>query len=206
MDADDKEVFFEAASHFTCWIGLREPNPDSAQWAGEADAIPKPEECKAKTADNPDSVFKGLVVDPTRCAEAFRPSSLDRARQVWEEQFLQEGQPPPGFTVEEYGWEAGLVRYNGRKIFADYDLMTVSRSNERGEFVYMTREELEELSRRVQDYINRFLPKPMIQHGPEFLYMAGVGARASESILWFGPDHRFMVGTSSMPSEPGTFH
>jgi len=204
MDSDDKEVFFDAADQFTCWIGLREPNPDSAQWAGAADSIPKPEECKAKTADNPDSEFRGLVMDPTRRADAFRPGSLDRARATWDEQFLQEGHVPPGFTVEESGPEQGLVRCNGRKIFADYDLMTVSRSNEQGEFVYTTREELEDLSRRVEDYINRFLPKPMVQHGPEFLYMAGVGARASEAILWFGPAHRFMVGTSSMPSEPGT--
>ena len=206
MDPDDKEVFFDAADHYRCWIGLREPNPDSAQWAGVADAIPKPEECKAKTADNPDHEFRGLVVDPTERADAFRPGSLGRARSTWDEKFLQEGHPPPGFTVEEWGPERGLVRYNGRKIFADYDLMTVSRSNDRGEFVYTTREELEELSQRVQEFINRFLPKPMIQHGPEFLYMAGVGARSSECILWFGPDHRFMVGTSSMPSEPGAAH
>lgn len=199
MDSDDREVFFDAADQFTCWIGVREPNPDSATWAAHPDVIPKPMECKAKTADHPDSEFKGLVMDPTKRADAFRPESVDGAVRTWTEKFLQNGEVPPGFTVEENGDEMGLVRCNGAKIMADYDLMTICRSNERGEFVYTTREELEDLARRVENFINRILPKPMIQHGPEFLYMEGVGARASEIILWFGPDHRMMTGPSSMP-------
>ena len=200
MDEDHKRVFYDAADRFTCWIGVREPNPYSQDYGGHEDAVPKPVECKAKTADHAESPLRGLVVDPVARPDAFQPGSRGRAQQAWDEDFLVEGRVPPGFTVEESGEERGLVRLNGRKIFADYDLMTIVRSNAEGDFCFTTREELEELAGQVEDYVNRRLPKPMIQHGPEFLY-GGVGAKHGEFVLWFGPEGRFRMGESSVSKE-----
>src|SRR5258706_7914738 len=101
MDADDRENFFVAAELFQCWIGVRDPNELAGAWAKETGYIPKPEWCKAKTADNPDpevAHLAGLVVDPTVRPEAFE--NLERAEQKWGD-FLENGQLPEGFTRVE---------------------------------------------------------------------------------------------------------
>ena len=51
-----------------------------------------------------------------------------------------------------------------------------------------------------------YLGIPMVQHGTEFMYDKGVGGRAFEWVLWFGPKRRFERGPSSMPSAKGTMH
>ena len=194
-----KEIFFQLAQQFTCWIGLREPNPLSDRWCGRAGYRPKGEECKAKTADQPDFRFAGLVVDPTLCAEAFTDESLPAALETWKTKFLIGDQMPGGFSRMESGPEKGLVRQQGQAIHADYDLMAISKSNERGEHLFTTNSEERALFNKVGKQLNRRFGTVMIQHGSEFMWMGGVGARESEFVLWFGPARRFIRGLSSMP-------
>src|SRR5712691_4759840 len=98
MRPDHAQVFFDAARQCTCWIGLREPNPLADRWIGRPGYIPKGENCKAKTADNPTFPFAGLVVDPTTRPEAFEAETLAAAVDTWNHKFLKGGHLPGGFT------------------------------------------------------------------------------------------------------------
>lgn len=199
MKQTHKNVFFAAAEQFTCWIGLREPNELSAKWIGVARHVPKMEECKAKTADNPSHRFGGLVVDPTVCPEAFMPTSVQGAVRTWQQKFLKGNSLPPGFFRAENGAEKGLVKFNGSAIYADFDLMAVNLSNLNGDFLPTSLNEQKELFARVEPVLNRGLGARLIQHGAEFMWDKGLGARESEFVLWFGPGKRFKQTMSSMP-------
>lgn len=198
MRADHKGVFFRAAQEFQCWIGLREPNPLAEKWIGRAGYIPKIVNCKAKTADHPAFGFAGLVVDPTIRKDAFHALSLNVAIETWR-RFLIGGNLPVGFTKIETGPEQGLVKYRGSYIYSDYDLMAINRSNERGEFLQTSRQEQATLFTKVEATLNRGFGTPMVQHGSEFDWDKGVGAREYEMVFWFGPGNRFNCGPSSMP-------
>jgi hypothetical protein len=199
-----KAVFFDTAQQFTCWIGLREPNALADQWIGRHGYTPKGEACKAKTADNPHHRFGGLVVDPTLCAEAF--ASRTEAEATWRDKFLVGGRLPAGFVRIESGPQKGLVKHNGKFIHADFDLMALVRSNQRGEFVATSSDEQKELFDAVVPVLHRGLGAPMIQHGAEFMWRDDVGARASEFVLWFGPGRRINRWPSSMPRQAGRAH
>src|SRR2546429_7629979 len=97
MRQDHMQVFFEAAQQCTCWIGLREPNPLADKWIGKPGYIPKCENCKAKTADNPSFQFAGLVVAPTLRPEAFRRETLSAAIDACENKFLKACLLAPAF-------------------------------------------------------------------------------------------------------------
>jgi len=199
MIAKHKEVFFQAAEKYTCWIGLREPNPLSDQWIGIPGGMPKSMDCKAKTADNPTYRFAGLVVDPTVCPQGFKTETIGEARHTWKEKFLHGDRLPGGFNVVDRGVDRGVVMKNGARIFADFDLMLINRSNGAGEFLFTSEAEQETLFDSVQPAINQGLGVPMIQHGAEFMWKGGVGARESEVVLFFGPGRRFKAERSSMP-------
>ena len=195
-----KKVFFDAAEKFTCWIGLREPNALSEKWIGLPRHIPKGEECKAKTADNPQHRFGGLVVDPTLCPEAFARMSLPAAVKTWNDKFLTAGRLPLGFTRVELGPEKGLVRYNGSAIYADFDLMAINRSDHNGAFLSTSLLEQKALFANVEPFLNLGLGAKLVQHGAEFMWDKGLGAREAEFVLWFGPGGRFKQTMSSMPA------
>jgi hypothetical protein len=199
MKPTHKNVFFDAAEQFTCWIGLREPNALSTKWIGIPRHIPKGEECKAKTADNPGHRFGGLVVDPIVCPEAFTNASLTAAIKTWQQKFLNGGRMPLGFTRSEAGLEKGLVKFNGSAIYADFDLMAINRSNPNGDFLLTSQSEQKELFAKVEPVLNQGLGAKLIQHGAEFMWDKGLGARESEFVLWFGPGTRFRQTMSSMP-------
>jgi hypothetical protein len=199
MRQNHREVFFEAAQQCTCWIGLREPNPFAERWIGQAGYIPKGENCKGKTADNPAFQFAGLVVDPTMRPEAFRPDTLPAATETWQQKFLKGGRLPPGFTSSQTGIEKGLLRFFGSAIFADYDLMAITRSNLSGEWLPTSKTQHRELFAKVEPILKQGLKVPMIQHPTEFMWTGGVGARELEWVFWFGPGRRFHRGPSSMP-------
>ena len=57
----------------------------------------------------------------------------------------------------------------------------------------------EDIRAEVEPKLNVALSVPMIQHGTEFMYPDGVGARESEFVVWFGPGHRAHRWPSSMP-------
>jgi len=199
MQPDHVLAFKTVADRFTCWIGLREPNPLGEKWIGNAGCGPKPESCKAKTADNPAFQYAGLVVDPTERPEAFLPASLPEALRKWNEGFMKSGSMPPGYSSVNEGSGRGVVTLHGRSLYADFDLMTLLRSDARGAKLYTTQPELHRLFDDVGPALNEILGVEMIQHGVEFTYADGVGARALEWVLWFGPGGRVERHLSSMP-------
>jgi hypothetical protein len=192
-------VLFDAAQKFSCWIGLREPNDLSAKWIGLRGYTPKGEDCKAKTADNPAHKFAGLVVDPKLCPAAFKTGTVATAVETWEEKFLVNGRLPGGYARAEGGPEIGLVRFNGLAIYADFDLMAICNSNVKGEFLPTTNADEEKLFAQVEPVLNRGFGAKLIQHGAEFMWEGGVGARELEYVLWFGPGQKFKRDVSSMP-------
>ena len=199
MREDHRDVFFRTADKCGCWIGVREPNPLADNWIGKAGYVPKGLSCKAKTADNPSFRFAGLVVDPTARPEAFKKETLAEARETWTKKFLKGGRVPAEFTCVQTGPERGLVKHGGSAIYADYDLMAVSRSNERGEMLFTDQAQQAELYATVERLLRQGLGVPMVQHPTEFMWDKGVGAREFEYVLWFGPARRFNRSPSSMP-------
>ena len=205
MREQHKEPFFSAANQFSCWIGLREPNPLSDKWIGRAGYVPKPVSCKAKTGDNPRFSFAGLVVNPFEHEDAFTARTLADAKKKWET-FVIGNRLPVGYALMAQGPTKGLLQLHGASIFADFDLMAIIRSNEDGEFLETSSKEQMALLKDATKAINDGLGTPMIQHGSEMTFRQGVGARASERIFWFGPGERFRVDHSSMPTSEGARH
>ena len=205
IDATLTEVLFRIAQQFNCWIGLREPNPLSLKWAGKPGYTAKPESCKAKSADNPAYMYAGLVVDPIMCPRAFTAKTLKLAVDTWNHKFLQAGHLPPGYQVEQNGPEAGLVKIYGKSIHADFDLMSIVRAGPDGGLVFTTQEEQSALFAKVEPALNQGFGARLVQHGAEFMWDEGLGARASEYVLWFGPHRGFQRAPSSMPPAP-MFH
>lgn len=194
-----RRAFLHVAQARACWIGVREPNPMADRWIAGGTCVPKSEACKAKTADNPTFPYAGLVVDPTTRSEAFQRATLPRAMEKWGE-FLKVGRPPAGFSIVEEGPERGLVRFRGRRIMADYDLMALLKSNAAGERLYTDKSEIPDLIRRVVPAVNQALGIDMVQHGPEFdPGFKYLGAAPREWVLWFGPGRRVERHESSMP-------
>lgn len=199
MLAQHREAFFQTAQKFTCWIALREPNALAERWIGRNCYRPKSEHCKAKTADNSAHRFGGLVVNPLLVPEAFLLQSRPDAVTKWK-QFLASAPASQGFSWAETGLEKGIVRQKGGAIFADYDLMTIIKSNQAGDYLFTTNADELVLMRLVIPEINRRIGLDMIQHGPEFdPGFNGLGAREREFVLYFGPGNRFQTGLSSMP-------
>ena len=137
--------------------------------------------------------------EPTVRPDAFKKETLASAVDTWNEKFLKGGRLPPGFACAQAGPERGLVRFAGAAIFADYDLMAISRADQRGEMLFTSEAQQAELYGRVEPLLRQGLQVPMIQHPTEFMWEGGVGAREFEWVLWFGPGHRFNRGQSSMP-------
>ena len=193
------------AQQFKCWIALREPNALAERWIGRSGFRSKGHDCEAKTADNPAHRWAGLVVNPVLLPDAFLQDSLEAsvflALEKWRN-FLQLGRLPLGFTCAESGIDKGVVRQNGLAIFSDYDLMTLVRSNEKGAFLTTSDADELTLMGQVIPRLNQLFGIPMVQHGPEFdPTFNGLGARARERILYYGPGRRFDVGISSMAKE-----
>ena len=68
MRPTDKRVFLDAARQLQLWILVRRTNPASLRYIGLPGYLPKPIDCKAKTADLNQGRYRvaGLVVDPTQ--------------------------------------------------------------------------------------------------------------------------------------------
>jgi hypothetical protein len=124
---------------------------------------------------------------------------LHTAVRTWQQKFLFGGRLPNGFTAVAGGPEMGLVKHNGSAIYADFDLMAINRSNDLGDFLPTSELEQKQLFAQVEPVLNRGLGARLIQHGAEFMWDKGVGARESEFVLWFGPGNRFRQTMSSMP-------
>ena len=197
MRAEHRDVFFRVAEKHACIIGVREPNPLADRWIGRAGCVPKSVRCKAKTADNHSFEFAGLVTSPELRPDAFTSATLPAAQKSWRD-FARHGQLPVGFSVTSEGRERGLVRERGQLIHADYDLMAIVRSDAKGAFQATTEQQQRDLFNAVYGELNAALGSAMIQHGAEFMWNEGVGARAREHVFWFGPKRTLRIGHSSM--------
>ena len=73
MLAKHVEAFKRAAHFFNVYILVRRGNEKSKQWIGRMNYMPKPLDCKAKTADTDfnGKKYAGLVTDPERVPQAF---------------------------------------------------------------------------------------------------------------------------------------
>jgi hypothetical protein len=105
----DFDAFTTAAKRFQVQILVRRTNPQSLSYIGRPGYMPKPVDCKPKTADHdvllPDgriSRCAGLVVDPMIPGfdKAFRPERLGKAKSTWRK-----------FALAHGIWNAGL--YHG---------------------------------------------------------------------------------------------
>ena len=212
MNPEYKDAFWKAASKYRCWIAVREPNPFSYRWIGEPNHTPKPVCCKAKTADNGSHPFAGLVVDPNICKDAFRDTTA--AMKSWDEAFPNGPKGP--YVVSTTRAHRGKLMYSGPKtkyacgafLHSDFDLMTVVPVDEKGSKIGSyghvpkpqpgrdtpdyegDAKKLDWLATQIGQTINGLLNTPVIRHGPEFLYW-GLGAAASEYLIWFGPDGEY---------------
>lgn len=204
-----RDAFFAAADACSCWIGVREPNELADGWIGNEGMIPKGVNCFAKTADNPQHPFAGLVMDPTLPYPAddhpFLPETMPRAFDKWKK-FAPGNVLPDGFSRDVSGPQMGLIRYQNAAIFADYDLMTLIPCDNEGHFYETTREStalvIHQLYLNVRNHmqVTLGLPFSMIQHGPEFLY-SGVAGAHLEDVIWFGPGRRTRQYPSSVDKD-----
>jgi hypothetical protein len=171
-----KDIFFFAANTFNCWIGLREPNELSDPWIGKQGYTSKSMTCKAKSADNPSSKLTAGLV----VNPVIRPEAfLDESLSVAKKKWeeFSNGGLPSGYICDE----KGFVRYHGLK-------------------------RAKNLRKHVAVLVNNKIGCKMIQHGSEFEWKGGVGARESEQVYFFGPNRQFKVAMSSMPTKAGTMH
>src|SRR5882724_9163351 len=87
MRANDKQIFLDAARRFQVWILVRRTNRASLEYIGKPGFVPKPIDCKAKTADENIGRYKlaGLVIDPTGREAAFKPERFQDAVKCWKD-------------------------------------------------------------------------------------------------------------------------
>jgi hypothetical protein len=196
MRPQDRAVFSQAARNFQLWILVRRTNPESLKYIGLSGYVPKPIECKAKTADKDSKRGRlaGLVADPTRCPEAFSAAKLGKALQIWNGEFSQHTQvEKPGsrwaVVTDQSARHYGAVTCNGDFIYGDYDLYDIidpdqaprnlaavealgSQPHMRGPNFY-----------KVQQFVNVRIGAPVVQHGGEMQYTD----HSDQSIDAFGP-------------------
>lgn len=96
----DVEAFRDAARRFAVHILVRRTNPASLPYVGRDGYVPKPIDCKPKTADRdvvlPSGLIvrcAGLVVDPMLPGfdKAFRPEKVGKAQEEWRRFALKHG-------------------------------------------------------------------------------------------------------------------
>ena len=221
-----KEIFFNIAQQFNCWIGVREPNELADRWVEQPRYIAKPLSCKPKTADNAnDKVGGGLVVNPLLRPQAFTDGSREDAIKIWKKflipfsrfnppffqrrtafkpETLQERfalKLPEGYRCIEDGKKKGLVTLDGCFIHADYDLMTILQADGQGNRSATSIDQTKVLAKTVVPILNNRFGFKLIQHGSEMEWRGGIGARDSEDIWWFGPKNQFLSNKSYMPTE-----
>lgn len=222
-----KEIFFNIAQQFNCWIGVREPNELADRWVEQSGYIAKPLSCKPKTADNTnDEIGGGLVANPFLRPQAFTSNSREDAKEIWKKfldpytrfkpPFFQRHNAykpetlqdrfapvklPEGYSCIEEGKQKGLVTLNGCFIHADYDLMTILQSDGQGNRSTTSIDQTKVLVKTVVPVLNTRFGFKLIQHGSEMEWNKGVGARDSELIWWFGPKNQFLSEKSYMPTK-----
>jgi hypothetical protein len=127
MRPKDRPLFSQVANALQAWILVRGTNAASLEYIGRSGYVPKPIECKAKTADAEKHSLVGLVVDPTIEPQAFSDSRLAKALSAWEDFVpeLRKDQSPYSVIQRPGAPDHGAVTLSGNKIHGDYDLKGV---------------------------------------------------------------------------------
>lgn len=96
MPPQHVQAFQRAAAHFKVWILVRRGNAESLKWIGKDGYIPKPLDCKAKTAEKDVGMWMcaGLVASPELLPAAFSDKKLAEAKKEW-----------PGFLERVYTFD-----------------------------------------------------------------------------------------------------
>lgn len=208
MRESHAEVFLDAADKFQCWIVVRPLNLSSELYLDGKEFDAKPLSCKAKTANNPHHPLLGLVVSPKVVPGAFRPETLFRAKKWWKK-FEPRVQGPGGsggYTLETTGRFAGCVKYCGKFLHGDYDLLVVipvddhsrplpnhlsSQPRKVTHSEFGDTEFLSKLVEAVMAFVNTHprMGKPMVKHGADFDDMEDFRAN-DEWCDWFGPKRK----------------
>jgi hypothetical protein len=191
MRPQDKPVFLEAARQYHSWILVRRTNIASLRYIGQPGYVTKRIDCKAKTADIevPPYQLAGLVVDPNVHQRAFSPSRLSTAQKCWNDMKNLIG----GIyqvDVDPKSKHYGCLKLQGSCIHGDYDLYDIIDINQPQRNLAAVETLLGQPDRRgfnlipIQNFINRNLGVPMIQHGGEAQY----ADHSQQSIDAFGPN------------------
>jgi len=186
----DITSFQLAAETFNCYILVRRTNPESVRYIGVDNYVPKPVNCKPKTAKSDVYLMSdrtkiskcgGLVVKPQKVG----PDAFDGANNfadsvnLWNKSF----EPlPSGFSLEEdknskfYGCvkqAASAHSKEGGYIHGDYDLYGIVdaldpalRLQQAGKVNGLNHTH-GKLWEYVSDFLNERFQTPMIQHGSQ---------------------------------------
>ena len=162
MRVQDVAAFALAAKMYKVFIVVRRTNEASIQYVGKPGFMPKPIDCKAKTADLDVTIkgkryeIAGLVVNPHLVGpDAYRPGKHQSAVEEWEK-FKSHLAPPKGayvspeqpYGVQEdpakprYGAVVGYrfgQRSENTQIFihGDYDLFSIVPVDDPGSNVFV---------------------------------------------------------------------
>jgi hypothetical protein len=184
------------------------------QYVGRSGYIPKPIECKAKTADTDVGQYRiaGLVIDPGRHpGSAFQGSKHGRAVECWQGFAAEHGIGPTGRSGGPYAVDLdkssqhyGCVTLNGRYIHGDYDLYDIILlSHPRGNLaaVETLRGQRNMRGPRwtpIMRYINQRIHSDMVQHGGQAQY----ADHSDEIVDGFGPhgDHITLLNEQAIRS------
>lgn len=183
----DQAVFAAAAVQIGIYILVRGTNEASLKYIPDPLTVPKPIDCKAKTADNGE--LAGLVVDPRVNQEAFSKNRLPKAVK-WI------GSLPARYIVEKTDSRCyGCVKLGGKCIHGDYDLKGIVLPGQEFRVLSLVTESLGQDARRgpkfyeVQRFVNDAIGKPMVQHGAEDEYLDH-STDWDENVFVFFPEER----------------
>ena len=184
----DRSVFAAAAVQIGVYILVRGTNKASLKYVQDPRFIPKPIDCKLKTADQGD--LAGLVVDPVLNPQAFSEKRREKAVK-WI------GTLPGRYTVDmaKNSRFVGCVQLGGKCIHGDYDLKAIVLRGQEFRNLSLVTELLGQDARRgpkfyeVQRWVNNAIGKPMVQHGAEDEYLDH-SDDADETIFVFFPEKK----------------
>lgn len=198
----DRLIFADGAKNLSLWILVRLTNRESLKLIGQADYHPKPNDCKAKTADfNYVARYRiaGLVVDPVEHRMAFTGDRLLKAQSAWEDfqKVLQSRCSGYSVNRDPNSPHFGCVTLcrtetNGRTkyLHGDYDLYDVVDPDH----VRTTMAIVDELHGQrhmrgaefwaVKQFVDSRIGVPMIQHSDHTKFMP----HSNEPVAVFGPE------------------
>jgi len=182
---EDLTSFRLAAEKYNCYILVRRTNPKSVRYIDKSNCVPKPVNCKPKTAKNDVYLMSdrtkiskcgGLVVKPQKVGPDAFNNANDFANSVnlWNKNF----QPlPSGFSIEEDKDSGfyGCVKQTAsdQYIHGDYDLYGIvdaldpSLRLQRTGKINGLNHTHGKLWEYVSDFLNERFQKQMIQHGSQ---------------------------------------